>query len=171
MFFYYRINNIIKLPLVLLTILVSILFAQEDFYESPNDTTDKRICIAKGRSGLEYTVAQKVKERFENHGYSVDIIEVKYFDKQKIGRYDAVLVMHAVKRGAITRKVQQVISEMSEKEVSGVQPYIFIATVSGDEWSRKKTQVDATTAASSKENAEKIAQKLITRLEKMLLPE
>jgi len=111
-----------------------------------------------------------VKKRFEEIGYTVDVVKLKHFTAQKTGRYDAVLIMNAVKRGAIARKVQQVISEMSEKENTDIQPYLFIATVSGDDWSQKKTTVDATTSASSEIDAEGIAQKLLDRLERMLIP-
>jgi len=155
---------------ICMSVIVSV-FSQEDTLVLQSDTPNKRILIAKGNSGLEYHVAERVKKRFEENGYAVDSIKLKHFTAQNTERYDAILVMNALKRGAVSRKVQQVISEMSEKENSDMQPYLFIATVSGDDWSQKETTVDATTSASSEINAEKIAQKLLDRLERMLIPD
>ncbi len=147
------------------------LTAQKPSYQTQNDEAQKSILVAKGKSGLEYNVAQIVQKKFQNYGYTVDVIAIKDFNKQSMEKYDAILLMNAIKRKALSRKVQQAVSEMSEKENSDIQPYIFIATLSGDEWSEKQTTVDATTMASRKENAEGIAQKLIRRLEGMLIPE
>ncbi len=169
---FYLIKKLLfKTGMIISIIAIAQVYAQEPPVEPSSDTTSKRILIAKGNSGLEYNVTEIVKKRFEENGYAVDSIKLKHFTAKNTERYDAILVMHAVKRGTISRKVQQVISEMSEKENSDMQPYLFIATVSGDDWSQKKTTIDATTSASSEINAEKIAQKLLNRLERMLIPD
>ncbi len=147
------------------------LYPQKPSDETKKSITGKSILIAKGKSGLEYNVADIIRKKFEEHGYTVDMVPIRNFDKQRIDSYDAVLVMNAVKRKALSRQVQQAVSEMSEKVNSAIQPYLFIATVSGADWSGKKTAIDATTSASRKENAETIAAKIIRRLEGMLLPE
>ncbi len=154
--------------LVCLIMIIAWFATQSQEYIRKGPPPKMKVLIVKGNSGLEYNVMLIVKEWLVQTGYHVDVDKTNKLDDQKLELYDLVLVMHAVKRGTLSRQVQQAISTMSEGE-NEVQPYIFIATINGEEWSEEKSMVDAVSGASDKVPAQKVAEKIISRFQMMLV--
>jgi len=128
----------------------------------------KEILIANGGTELENAVIEVVAQHFRDLDISVSLVHVKKFSSKKLDDYDAVLIIGAVNESRLPRKIERSIEKLNRLH-KDYRPYVFISTISGENWRERTTKIDAVTAATDTAKAKDIAGNLIRRLERQLL--
>lgn len=149
---------------ILTTGLVYFVFAQDSSQiEKPKPPKDN-ILIAKGESGFEYHVVDIIEKHFKNMGCQVKVIDIESFASQDLSIYKAILLLNAIKEGKLPPYIRKGMRRIDRQQ----KPDVFISTIAGENWLERKSKVDAVTGASNKEDAQPLAEKIITRLETIL---
>ena len=142
-------------------------FAQTSLQEDAEVKERDKILIAKGESGLEYNVVEIIKKHFQDNAYEVQVMDIKSIGKPDFSHYKAVLMLNAIHKDKLPRQIRKSVKRIEDsKEL--LKPYLFISTISGENWLEKETSVDAITSASSEVDAAVIAERIIEKLEKVL---
>ncbi len=123
-----------------------------------------KILLAHGPSGLEYNVISVVKQHFVSKGCSVEIIDIESFKSQDFVEYKAILLLNAIKENKLPRYIRKGVRSI-ENLSQAQQPYLFVSTISGTNWLDRKTKTDGVTGASNMDNARRIAETIINRLQ------
>lgn len=139
-------------------------FAQDTSKTEEPPQPKEKILIAKGESGFEYNVVDIIEKHFKNRGCQVQVVDIESFSKHDFSSYKAMLLLNAIKEGKLPPYIRKGMKQVNRKQ----KPNVFISTIAGDNWLERKTKVDAVTGASNKEDAQAIADKIISRLETIM---
>jgi hypothetical protein len=114
-------------------------------------------------------VVARLREALGREGYTVAIADLRSLRRQSAPGYSAVVVLDAVEGAKLQPGVDKFIRSTADNEKQ-VDSRVLVATVSGENWREKRTDVSAITGASQSISVEGVVGRIMALVKAALSP-
>ncbi len=135
------------------------------FFEINERTLEKKILIASRKSDFKIDIIDEVQRTFVNKGIYIKIVGIETLKNEDANNYSAVLILNTAMAWEIDRKVESFLQRFGDSNS------IIVLTTSGSGDflpDMNGRQVDAVSAASSKNNINPTADKIIRKINELI---
>jgi len=136
-----------------------------EFYEINLETLDKKILIASRESEFKNAIVKKIEDAFLEKAVYIKIIGVDGLKNEDAKQYSAVLIINTGMAWEIDRKVEAFLDNYGELD----SVIVLTTCISGDMIpDMEGRQIDAISSASAEEQITPVADKIISKLDKII---
>jgi len=111
----------------------------------------------RAHSGFKDGVVKRLRDTLATAGYTVTVTDLRDLKREAAPDYGTIVVLDAIEGAKLQPAVEKYISTAADKQVDS---RVLVATVSGDDWRDKRTDIEAITGASRSMSVEGVVSRI-----------